>query len=56
MSGDYYDNKRKNAVGKRFTHAEAVRFEREMLNAPTGTNTKYKWVDSKTGREVNFNY
>ena len=52
---NYYEKKIKRSIGKKFTHKEAIEFEREMLNSPTGTNN-YTWVDSKTKQPIAFSY
>jgi hypothetical protein len=54
-SDNYYEKKIKNSIGKRFTQKEAIEFEREMINSPTGTNN-YTWFDSKTKQPIAFNY
>lgn len=52
---NYYEKKIKRSIGKKFTPKEAIEFEREMLNSPTGTNN-YTWVDSKTKQPIAFSY
>ena len=54
-NNNYYEKKIKNSIGKKFTQKEAIEFEREMINAPTGSQN-YTWVDSKTKQPIAFNY